>query len=120
MNEYQNIKSLEFSLVGKECHLTGTFNFNGHTRIAGHLDGEINLNNDAILCIEPNGSIKGTINCNDLEIYGYFDGEILSTGKVSIYPPAHVNGILKSKTLEVYPGAILNVDGFTQAEGITS
>lgn len=120
MNEYQNIKNLEFSLVGKECHLTGTFNFNGHTRIAGYLEGEVILKNNAILCIEPNGSIKGTIHCNDLEIYGDFDGEIQSTGKVSIYPPGNVSGVLKSQSLEVYPGAVLNLDGFTQNSELTT
>jgi cytoskeletal protein CcmA (bactofilin family) len=120
MNEFQNIKNLEFSLIGKECHLKGNFSFNGHTRIAGHLEGEIILENDAILSIEPEGSITGNIHCKDLEIYGRFDGEISSLGKVTIYPPAEVNGVLKSKNLAVYPGAILNLDGYTDNTVVSS
>jgi cytoskeletal protein CcmA (bactofilin family) len=120
MNEFQNIKSLEFSLIGKECHLKGNFSFSGHTRIAGQLEGEIILENDAILSIEPHGSVSGTIKCKDLEIYGHFEGEISSEGKVTIYPPAVVSGILRSKNLEVYPGALLDLDGFTSSSSPTT
>ncbi|MBT7610118.1 MAG: polymer-forming cytoskeletal protein [Bacteriovoracaceae bacterium] len=119
MNDFQNIKNLEFSLIGKECRLKGDFSFNGHTRVAGHIAGEISLENDDILSIEPNGSIVGTIKCKDLEIYGRFEGEITSKGKVTIYPSAEVSGILRSKNLEVYPGALLNLDGFTSNQEVS-
>ena len=120
MEQYENIKSLEFTLLGKECNLKGDFSFNGHTRIAGHLEGEISLEDDSILCIESTGSIEGSIKCQDLEIYGQFNGDIKSSGKVTIFPPARVYGSLRAKNLEVYPGAILNLDGFTDDSPLTT
>lgn len=119
MGTYENIKNLEFTLVGKECQMKGDFEFNGHTRIAGKLEGKVNLADSAILSIEPTGSIEGEIHCQNLEIYGHFDGSIHSSGKVTIYPPAKVYGSLKSKNLEVYPGALLNLEGFTDSSDLS-
>ncbi len=113
MNEFEDIKKLEFSLIGAECQFKGTFVFQGHTKIAGTLEGDITILGDSVLSIEINGSIRGSIKCQDLEVSGSFDGDIDSSGKVTLFPPAVVSGTLKSKNIEVYSGAILNLDSFT-------
>ena len=114
MSAYEDLKNINFSLIGKECQLTGSFKFTGNTRITGSIEGEIEMLDESIISIDTNGCVKGKISCHDLEIYGHFDGDINSTGKVTIFPPARVEGTLKSQNLEVYSGALLNLDGFTQ------
>ena len=108
------IKNQEFTYIGKATELSGIFKFNGATHLQGQLKGEIFVENNAKIILEIGSVTEGLLQCFDLDIYGIFVGEIKSLGRVSIYPTAHFAGKLISKSLEILPGAIVNMNGHTE------
>lgn len=111
-----NIVSLEqqnFTLIGAECSLKGTFHFKGATHICGSLEGEVHIKDESILTLEPEAKIEGKVFSGDLKLYGTVKGEVYSSGVVEVFPSAKVDGLINSKNLIVHPGAILNFDGHT-------
>ena len=113
MSDYIDIKKQDFSFLGTGSKMSGIFHLQGVTHISSSIDGEIFMENQADLCIETNGQFAGNITCHNLEIYGNFKGTIKASGKVTVYPPANLIGVVKAKDLVVYPGATINIDGFT-------
>ena len=62
------------------------------------------------------GSItEGTLLCADLDIYGQYTGDIKSSGRVTIYPTAFFEGRILSHSLEILPGAVVNMNGHTES-----
>ena len=74
------------------------------------------MENNADLIIEKNGAVTGEVACNNIEIYGNFEGMIKASGKVTLYPSAKVKGRVEATELRIYPGAVLNIDGHTDTE----
>ena len=66
------------------------------------------------MVLEIGSYTEGTLHCFDLDIYGEFVGEIKSVGLVTLYPTAFFEGKILSKSLEILPGAILNMSGHTE------
>lgn len=110
------IQNQEFTYIGKTTTLAGTFQFHGPTHLQGQLSGEITVSNNAKLVLEIHSVTEGVLTCSDVDIYGQFSGEIHSSGKVTIYPTASVEGKILSKALEILPGAVVNMNGHTQDE----
>ncbi|MBC7539486.1 MAG: polymer-forming cytoskeletal protein [Bacteriovorax sp.] len=108
------IQNQEFTYIGKATNLAGTFKFNGPTHLQGHLQGDIVVENFAKMILEIGSYTEGSLQCFDLDIYGEFVGVIQSLGRVTIYPTAYVEGKIISKTLEILPGAIVNMNGHTE------
>jgi cytoskeletal protein CcmA (bactofilin family) len=108
------IQNQEFTYIGKTTSLTGSFKFKGPTHFQGHLNGDIIIENGALLVLEIGSYTEGTLNCSDLDIYGEFVGSIKSVGRVTIYPTAIFEGKIISKSLEILPGAIVNMNGHTE------
>jgi cytoskeletal protein CcmA (bactofilin family) len=113
MSEYINIQQQDFSFLGEGSTMSGKFVLRGTTRISSKIDGEISMCNEADLVIEHVGSFEGQLNCHNVEIYGNFKGVLNATGKVSIFPPAIVEGNITAKALKILPGASLNFDAHT-------
>ncbi len=108
------IQNQEFTYIGKTTTLSGTFKFSGPTHLQGHLNGDITILNDAKIVLEISSQTEGTLVCSDLEIYGHFTGEIRSSGKVTVYPTAVVEGKIVSRSIEILPGAVVNMNGHTE------
>ncbi len=113
MAEYIDIKQQDFTFFGKGSEINGKLNLKGTTRLSSMIEGEITMIDSSDLTIETEGQFLGTINCHNIEIYGRFSGKINSTGKVTIYPSAFVKGELIARSLNVGPGASVNIDGHT-------
>ncbi len=111
------IQNQEFTYIGKTTSLSGTFKFSGPTHLQGHLKGDITVLNNSKLVLEINSLTDGTLVCADLDIYGQFSGDIRSSGKVTVYPTADVEGRIVSKSLEILPGAVINMNGHTDTDG---
>lgn len=105
------IKNLDFTFIGKNSNLKGDFTFTNDTKIAGAIEGKIIVNNNAKLTIEIGSVVLGTIEGFDVEIYGEFQGDIHSKGNVVVFPTGCIEGKVISKSLEVFPGANLNITG---------
>lgn len=108
------IKNQEFTYIGKSTSLSGTFKFLGPTHFQGQLQGDIIVENFAKLVLEIGSFTEGTLECFDLDIYGEFVGVVKSLGRVTIYPTATFEGKIISKSLEILPGAIVNMNGHTE------
>lgn len=108
------IQNQEFTYIGKATNLSGTFKFSGPTYLQGQLQGDITVENEVKLVLEIGSITEGTLQCFDLEIYGEFTGEIKSLGRVTIYPTGFFEGKIISKSLEILPGAVVNMNGHTE------
>jgi cytoskeletal protein CcmA (bactofilin family) len=108
------IQNQEFTYIGKNTQLSGTFKFGGPTHLQGSLIGTIIVENLAKLVLEIGSFTDGILHCNDLDIYGQFSGEIKSSGRVTIYPTGEFEGKIISKSLEIFPGAVVNMNGHTE------
>jgi cytoskeletal protein CcmA (bactofilin family) len=108
------IQNQEFTYIGKATNLSGTFKFSGPTHLQGQLHGDITVENSAKLVLEIGSFTEGTLLCFDLDIYGEFVGVVQSSGRVTIYPTAVFEGKIIAKSLEILPGAIVNMNGHTE------
>lgn len=114
MVDYTELVNKEFTFLGDKCRAKGEFHFSGRTRLASRIEGEVHMENKSELCLETESHVTGTIYCHNIEIYGHFEGSLKATGKVTIYAPAVVKGVIDANSLLIYPGAILNIDGHTR------
>lgn len=108
------IQNQTFTTIGKSTALKGNFNFVGTTHLLGKIEGEITVEGRAKLVLEIGSTTDAILNCFDLEIYGEFTGEIKASGNVTLYPTAVVNGKIIAKSLEILPGAVVNINGHTE------
>jgi cytoskeletal protein CcmA (bactofilin family) len=108
------IQNQTFTTIGKSTFLSGNFNFVGTTLLLGKLEGIVTIESPAKIILEIGSVTKATLNCSDLEIYGEFSGDIKSTGNVTLYPTAIVYGKIIAKSLEILPGAVVNMNAHTE------
>ncbi|MCO4793121.1 MAG: polymer-forming cytoskeletal protein [Bacteriovoracaceae bacterium] len=114
MTDYTELVNKEFTHIGSQCRLRGEFHFSGKTQISSTIEGEVHVDDKSELCLEHQSHVTGTIYCHNIEIYGKFEGTLKATGKVTIYAPAEVQGMIDANTLLIHPGAVLNIDGHTR------
>ena len=108
------IQNQTFTTIGKATVLKGNFNFVGTTHLLGNLSGEVTVEGRSKLVLEIGSMTDALLNCYDLEIYGEVTGEIKASGNVTLYPTAIVNGKIIAKSLEILPGAVVNISGHTE------
>ncbi len=108
------IQNQTFTTIGKYTVLVGNFNFVGTTHLLGRLEGIITVMAPAKIVLEIGSVTEATLTCGDLEVYGEFTGEIKSSGNVTLYPTAILNGKIISKSLEILPGAVVNMNAHTE------
>jgi len=109
--------SQNFSFIGQGTNLQGNIRFEGETKIAGLVKGEIR-SGDFPLSIEPTGKFEGTIYCHNLFVYGDIKGDINSTGRVILFPSSSFRGNLITGQLVIHPGACVNMDAKTEESEI--
>lgn len=114
MSQYQNeMRNMSFSFMGKGSILAGKFSLRGSTHLASHLEGELTMEDGGNLIIEPEGSFEGVLRGRDIEIFGQFQGNLISDGKVIIHSSANVHGDIEASHLIIKPGATVNIEGRT-------
>ena len=106
-----------FTTIGKNSIINGDFSFSGSTHILGHLTGEIRMLGEAKLSLQIGSVTNANIEAFDLDIYGEFNGEIKAKGIVTIFPTATVNGKIIARSMEILPGANVNMSGHTNQQG---
>ncbi len=110
----------DYTFIGPGTHIQGSLTFKGDTKVAGHIKGEVRVQGEIPLSIEPTGSVEGTIYCHNLSIYGEIKGDIHSQGTVSLFPSSRLDGQLEAANLVIHPGAVVNIEGKTEAPQQTS
>ena len=114
MDANLNISNQTFSLLGKGSKIKGSFNFSGLTKLNSIMEGEIVMDTLDDLSIEKDAIIKGQIKCHNLNLFGNFEGSILASGKVRIYPCSKLKGKINASQIEVHPGALVQFEGHTE------
>lgn len=109
------ITNLDFTFIGKNSLLKGDFTFSSDTKISGRIEGNVTVLNNAKLTLEIGSYFIGNLSADQIEIYGNFYGEISSTGNLVIFPTGNVEGKVMAKSIEVLPGANLNISGHTHS-----
>jgi len=111
--EYLDIRRQNFSYIGFSCAINGDLLVSGETHIMGTVNGNVRVQDKSTLTLSPDGTIKGELHGHHIEIYGKFEGQIFSTGKVSIYPGSQVSGQLEAISFNIHPGAQVEFDAHT-------
>lgn len=118
MNEL-DFKKLNFSIFGRNCEVEGNLKLHGDTLISSNLKGTITMIDNGKLTIERDSFINGDIYCNDVEIFGKFEGSIKASGTLIVRSSAIVSGNIQAKRISIYPGAILNIEGHTPEQELS-
>lgn len=105
-----NLKEQEFSFLGRGSKISGSFLLNGSSHLSGHIEGDITMGQEAHLCIEKHGKIIGQIKGHHIEVYGEINGRLEASGKVTVYPPAIIEGEIHSQQLIIHPGARIDCE----------
>ena len=113
MTELIPLKEQDYSFLSKGSQLKGEIRLKGISRLACSLEGELFMDDQKTLTIESSGVVKGSLHCHDLEVHGQVEGEINSSGKVTLFPSARVKLHVKAKNLIIYPGAVVNMTAQT-------
>lgn len=110
-----SFKSLEFTLLGKNCEYDGDIRVKGETIINCYLKGSVTMLDDSKITIERDAVVEGNIYCKDIEVFGTVNGAINANGSLTVRSNAKIFGNVHSEKLSIYPGAILNIEGHSEA-----
>ena len=92
------------TMVGAHSTLEGSLKFtNGDTRVFGALLGTVEATDT--LFIEESGYIKATVRGVRILIYGRFEGELLTSEHVELFPGSQVTGSIVSPHVVIHDGA---------------
>ena len=116
MQELIEVKKQNFTLLGKNQKIKGEFYLSGHVKVQSLIEGQIQMAPKSTLSIEREGTIRGDIECFDIEIHGQFIGNLSSKGRLILWPSAYVHGKISSKSLTIYPGAQLDTECHTDED----
>lgn len=114
------IKKQNLTLLGSGARLQGEFYFSGLVRVCAQMEGILHLDSEGKLIIEREGSFQGTILAHEVDIFGEFQGQLSASGRVILRPSSKVSGKIDSKSMVIYPGATLNIEGHTDTSPSTS
>lgn len=86
--------------------ITGDIQGKGCFRIEGTLEGTLKTPGKVV--ISEGGLINGTLECENADIEGKFQGKLIIKGVLSLRSTANIEGEVITGKLAVEPGAIFN------------
>jgi len=86
--------------------ITGEISGKGCFRIEGTLEGSLKTPGKVV--ISDGGAIKGTLECENADIEGSFDGKLIVKSTLSLRATAKIEGEVIAEKLAVEPGAVFN------------
>jgi cytoskeletal protein CcmA (bactofilin family) len=96
--------------LDRGIHITGELQFTGILRIDGHFHGSISSSDSLI--VGEHAVVHADIHVGDLEVHGQIYGNVLADGRTEIFPTGRLHGDLRTKTIVVQSGGVL--DGHCQ------
>ena len=114
MSEIINIQDQDYVFIGEQSVLEGDLSFYGPTKLAGKLKGNVHILDRSSLTVEPGGVIQGTLNCHNVDIFGQVNGDIISTGKITVHSFAKIKGTAKAKSFSFNANAQIDIDGHAE------
>lgn len=92
------------TIIGKDTQIKGQINGSGNTRVDGLIEGEINIEGDAV--IGEQGRVIGNIVARSVLISGEVKGNITASNKLEILPSGRLFGDVKVAILSISEGAV--------------
>lgn len=111
-----DFKEFHYNVLGSKSRVKGDLHLSGDAIITSEIEGSIQVLDEGKLILERGSFVKGKIFAVDLEIFGTVEGDIVSTGLVSVRSSARIKGSLKAARLVIYPGAIVEMDVSAQVD----
>ena len=100
------------SILASDLRITGDLSSAGVVEVMGEIDGAVTA---ASLLISHEGSVKGTITAETVDLRGRMEGKI-GSGSLTLRSAAHVTADVTYRTLSIESGA--TVEGsFAKAKG---
>ena len=99
----ENIET-RINILGPGTKVTGDITTNGDIRIDGDLDGNLHVSGKIV--IGESGKITGTIECQNIEVYGFVKGKITVKELTMLRATAKLEADIKTKKLGVEPNAV--------------
>ncbi|MCL6217123.1 bactofilin family protein [Zunongwangia pacifica] len=96
----------EQNRIAAGTKITGDIIAKGAFRIEGFLKGTLMTSGKVV--ISKNGNIEGTLECENADIEGKFNGKLKVSGILSLKSSAIVDGEVVALKLAVEPGASFN------------
>lgn len=91
------------SLIASGLTIEGKIEGNGHVRIAGRFQGDVNVQGN--VTIESGAKLTGSIRAEKVMISGELEGNIEAAAQVELQASAAVTGDVKAGSLSMAPGA---------------
>lgn len=106
-----NLKSSFFpadslSMIGSNMHIDGNVDSEHDMRIDGKIDGNVICK--AKVVVGPTAAIKGTLHAENADIFGTVNGNIFTTGLLSLKSKCIINGDITVGRLDIEPDADFN------------
>lgn len=99
----------DISRIASDMYVVrGEINLVHDIRIDGHCDG--NITSKARIIIGETANVKGKVICNNLDVWGNIDGEIIVRDCLSLKKGCSVTGIVRTANIVSEYGARLNGD----------
>lgn len=90
----------------QDTKITGNIESKGDIRIDGQLEGTLDCKGRVV--IGTDAKIKGSVHCNNAEVFGNVEGDIISVEMLSLKSSAVILGNLVMGKFSVEPGARFN------------
>jgi cytoskeletal protein CcmA (bactofilin family) len=116
MIQEQDFKEFKYNILGANSKIVGDLVLSGDAIITSRIEGSIKVIGEGRLILERGSFVEGKIEAHNVEIFGTVNGEIRSSGTVSVRASAKIYGSLESKKLVVYPGALVEMDIHTLSQ----
>src|SRR5574337_503124 len=94
------------AFLGEGTSFSGALQFEGTVRVDGQFEGEVSGSD--LLIIGETAAVRADIQVGTLVVGGRAEGNITARKRVELLPTAQVSGIIKTPSLAVREGAILN------------
>lgn len=95
-----------FNALTAGSKIIGTIIADSDIRVDGTVEGDVQSNGKVV--IGEQGKIKGTISCQNAEIFGLIEGKINVEQTLSLRASGDIEGEVKTTTLIVEPNATFN------------
>ncbi len=102
----QNTSGSLYNALTAGSKITGTIVADSDIRIDGTVEGDLQCSGKVV--IGEKGMLKGTIICQNAEIFGTIDGKIEVAQTLALRATSNMHGEVKTQTLIVEPNAIFN------------
>jgi len=94
------------AFLGEGTSFIGTLQFEGTVRLDGRFEGDVSGSD--LLIIGPAAAVRADIQVGSLVVGGRVEGNIVARKRVELLATAQVTGNVKTPSLVVSDGAVLN------------